>query len=237
MKWTIESAEPHHNEPPCNIATTVAPALVKHPTPPSNSRARKLIQQTMWGSLGLLSVVALSAMKPWGMGDASASHLDTAVLVTQDPLTKVLSKSETQPSATENQKQRLPAPDLPALALTASIGESPVAAIKVSTPAPASACDWQHRDNSTTHTPSQPLKPGNYVHLEAQADTELCVLDSQNHRTLLKLKAGMAKSVYGSAPFMVHSQDLNSLKLFFQGRRVHEALGERQHLVLNSQPH
>lgn len=237
VKWTIESAEPHHNEPPCNIATTVAPALVNHPTPPSNSRARKLIQQTMWGSLGLLSVVALSAMKPWGMGDASASHLDTAVLVTQDPLTKALSKSETQPSATENQKQRLPAPDLPALALTASIGESPVAAIKVSTPAPASACDWQHRDNSTTHTPSQPLKPGNYVHLEAQADTELCVLDSQNQRTLLKLKAGMAKSVYGSAPFLVHSPDLNSLKLFFQGRRVHEALGERQHLVLNSQPH
>lgn len=235
VKWTIESAEPHQNEPPSNIAAAMAPAFANHPKPPSNSRARKLIQQTLWGSLGLLSVVALSAMKPWGMEDPSASHLDTTILVMQDPPATIISKSEAQPSATENQAQRFPAPDVPALALTPSIGEPPVAAIKVS--APASACDWQHRDNSTTHTPSQPLKPGNYVHLEAQSDTELCVLDSQNQRTLLKLKAGMAKSVYGSAPFLVHSPDLNSLKLFFQGRRVLEALGERQHLVLNTHQH
>jgi len=109
-------------------------------------------------------------------------------------------------------------------------------AVKVSAPSVNTACDWQHRDHIKTHTPSQPLKPGNYVHLEAQADTELCVLDSHNQKTLLHLKAGMAKSVYGAAPFLVHSQDLHTLKLFFQGRRVLEALDDMQYLLLNSQP-
>jgi hypothetical protein len=101
--------------------------------------------------------------------------------------------------------------------------------------AKSSSCDWQHRDNSKTHTPTQPLKPGNYVYLEAQADTELCVLDSQNKKTILQLKAGMAKSVYGSDPFLVHSQDWTTFKLFFQGRRVHEKLTDVHHLLLNSQ--
>jgi hypothetical protein len=62
------------------------------------------------------------------------------------------------------------------------------------------------------------------------------VLDSQNQKTLLQLKAGMAKSVYGSAPFLVHSQDWQNFKLLFQGRRVQVALTDMQHLLLNSQP-
>jgi hypothetical protein len=62
------------------------------------------------------------------------------------------------------------------------------------------------------------------------------VLDSQNQKTMLQLKAGMAKSVYGAAPFLVHSQDWQNLKLFFQGRRVVDALTDVQHLLLDSQP-
>ena len=71
--------------------------------------------------------------------------------------------------------------------------------------------------------------------MEAQADTELCVLDSQNQKTMVQLKAGMAKSVYGSAPFLVHSQDWQNLKLFFQGRRVVDTLTDVQHLLLDSE--
>jgi hypothetical protein len=101
----------------------------------------------------------------------------------------------------------------------------------------SSACDWQHRDQSKTHIPSQqPLKPGNYIYLEALSDAQLCVLDSQNQKTLLQLKAGTSKSVQGASPFLVHSQDWPNFKLFFQGRLVHEALNDVQHLLLNSQP-
>jgi hypothetical protein len=53
---------------------------------------------------------------------------------------------------------------------------------------------------------------------------------------MVQLKAGMATSVYGSAPFLVHSQDWQNLKLFFQGRRVVDTLTDVQHLLLDSQP-
>ena len=232
----VEPTEPHEDEQTFDMATGMAQALVHQPKAPSNDRSRRLIQQAFWGSLGLLGLVALTAMKPWGMGDASATHVHAAVSVMQDPLPMVPSKPEAKPSAPIKQAQALSAPPAKAIDLTPASGEPPLAAINVSASTPASACDWQHRDHSKTHTPSQPLKPGNYVHLEAQADTELCVLDSQNQKTLLQLKAGMTKSVYGSAPFLVHSQELHTLKLFFQGRRVHEALDDMQYLLLNSQP-
>jgi hypothetical protein len=35
---------------------------------------------------------------------------------------------------------------------------------------------------------------------------------------------------------LVHSQDWQNLKLFFQGRRVVDALTDVQHLLLDSQP-
>ena len=232
----IEPTETHEDEQTFAMATGMTPALVNHPKAPSNDRSRRLIQQAFWGSLGMLALMALTAMKPWGMGDASATHLHAAVSVTQDPLPMGPSKPEAKPSAPIKQAQAPSAPPAEAIGLTPASGEPPLAAIKVSASTPASACDWQHRDHSKTHTPSQPLKPGNYVHLEAQAETELCVLDSQNQKTLLQLKAGMTKSVYGSAPFLVHSQELHTLKLFFQGRRVHEALDDMQYLLLNSQP-
>lgn len=232
----IEPTEPLENGHPSAMATAMAQALVSHPKAPFNSPSRRLMQQAFWGSLGLLGLVALTAMKPWGVGDASATHLHAAVSVTQAPSTLALSKPEATPSAPLKPAQAPSAPPTMAIALAPASVEPPLAVIKVSAPTPASACDWQHRDHSKTHTPSQPLKPGNYVHLEAQADTELCVLDSQNQKTLLQLKAGMTKSVYGSAPFLVHSQELHTLKLFFQGRRVHETLDDMQYLLLNSQP-
>jgi len=232
----IESTETREDEQPSAMATAMVQTPFSHPKAPFNSPSRRLVQQTFWGSLGLLGLVALTAMKPWDLGDASATHLHAAVSVTQEPSTQALSKSEATPSAPLKQAQAPSAPPPKAIALASTTVEPPVAAIKVSAPTPASACDWQHRDHSKTHTPSQPLKPGNYVHLEAQADTELCVLDSQNQKTHLQLKAGMTKSVYGSAPFLVHSQELHTLKLFFQGRRVHETLDDLQYLLLNSQP-
>jgi hypothetical protein len=233
---TLEPDDPNLNVQPSATANAMAQALVSHPKAPSDSRRRRLIQQTFLGTLGLLGLVALTAMKPWDLGDASANHLNAAIAVKQEPSTLALSQSETMPPAHVKQTLSPSAPPAHEISLAPATGEPPMVAVKVSAPSVNTACDWQHRDHIKTHTPSQPLKPGNYVHLEAQADTELCVLDSHNQKTLLHLKAGMAKSVYGAAPFLVHSQDLHTLKLFFQGRRVLEALDDMQYLLLNSQP-
>lgn len=218
------------------MSTGMAQAVLGHPKRPSDDRIRRLIQQSVWGTLGLLGLLALTAMKPWEKGQPSAPSLHAAISGAQKPTNVVLSTPEAAPSASVKPALAPSAPPAKAITLASTTVEPAVAAGKVSAPTVTSACDWPHRDNIKTHTPSQPIKPGNYVHLEAQADTELCVLDSQNQKTLLQLKAGMTKSVYGSAPFLVHSQDLHSLKLFFQGRRVHEALEDMQYLLLNSQP-
>ncbi len=232
----IGPMEPSLNDSPCATSMGAAQGSLNPPKEPSNSRRRRLTQQVFLGTLGLLGLVALTAMKPWGLGEASATHIHAAISVSQDP--SALAPSQPDDTPFDPVKQALAPSALPAMAiaLPPATAEPSMVAIKVSTPTPAAACDWQYRDNSKTHTPSQPLKPGNYVHLEAQADTELCVLDSQNQKTLLQLKAGMTKSVYGSAPFLVHSQNLHTLKLFFQGRRVHEALDDMQYLLLNSRP-
>ena len=98
------------------------------------------------------------------------------------------------------------------------------------------ACDDQHRNNSTSHTPSNPLKPGSYIYIEAKADSALCVLDSDNKLSLLNLKAGMNQTVNGLAPFLVHTSNWQGLQIFFQGRLVRTDLGDSAHLLLQSLP-
>lgn len=98
------------------------------------------------------------------------------------------------------------------------------------------ACDDQHRKNSTSHTPSNPLKPGSYIYIEAKADSVLCVLDSDNKLSLLNLKAGMNQKVNGLAPFLVHTSNWQGLQIFFQGRLVRTDLGDSAHLLLQSLP-
>jgi hypothetical protein len=98
------------------------------------------------------------------------------------------------------------------------------------------ACDDKHRKNSTSHTPSNPLKPGSYIYIEAKADSALCVLDSDNKLSLLNLKAGMNQTVNGLAPFLVHTSNWQGLQIFFQGRLVRTDLGDSAHLLLQSLP-
>jgi hypothetical protein len=233
----IVAAEPSLNESPAAMATTMAQVPASAAKPPSDAPQRRPRQQGLFWTLGLFSLVALFAIKPWTLLDGPATDRRAEHLAAQGTSTPAMSTpapAQSAPEPRESSSTAAPA-KVAALALPA-MGEVPKAEVKPPPTTITTACDWQHRDNSKTHTPSQPLKPGNYVYLEAQTDTELCVLDSQNQKTMLQLKAGTTRSVYGSAPFLVHSQDLQALKLFFQGRRVQETLEDMQYLLLNSQP-
>lgn len=214
------SAAPAPTEPVSVAPFVMAPVHTSNSDEPALTARRSLVQQPVFWLLWLLSLIALAAFQPW----ASKAPLPT--------LTSSAGPEKTSPAVLESTNTAMPNQ----VSATAPMTDPSVAVAKELDTTVSSSCDWQHRDNSKTHTPSQPIKPGNYVYLEAQADTVLCVLDSQNKKTLLQLKAGMAKSVYGAAPFLVHSQDWQNFKLFFQGRRVHEALSDVKHLLLNSQP-
>jgi hypothetical protein len=230
------SADLGVNESASVMAAVMTPAPASHPKAPSDSKRQGLVQPALFWTLGVLSLVALTALKPWSLWDASATDRLSDPHATLAPSSKVLSAPNIAPSAPDQRELKPAAAPTEVIALAPASIELSRPTVKVSMPTATPACDWQHSDNSKTHTPKQPLKPGNYVYLEAQADTELCVLDSQNQKTMVQLKAGMATSVYGSAPFLVHSQDWQNLKLFFQGRRVVDALTDVQHLLLDSQP-
>jgi len=111
--------------------------------------------------------------------------------------------------------------------------------VSIATPSPIAlapvSCANQHRQNSVTHTPTEPLRSGDYIFFEALEDSQLCVLDAQNKLTTLQLDAGMKRRVNGEAPFLVHTSNWQHLKMFYQGRRVQTGESIQQHMVLNSQ--
>lgn len=98
------------------------------------------------------------------------------------------------------------------------------------------SCEAPHRLKSASHTPSNPLKPGNYIYIEARTDSQLCVLDSQNKLSTFTLKAGMNQKVHGAAPFLLNASNWQGLQVFFQGRPVRVEQDGNPHLMLNSLP-
>lgn len=63
-------------------------------------------------------------------------------------------------------------------------------------------------------------KEGRYVYLVSAANAEVCVVDGNKQATLLQLKAGENRSVYGVSPWQVSSTSLQKVQIFFQGGRV-----------------
>jgi len=147
-----------------------------------------------------------------------ASAAPTSAMEAQAP-TASSAVAEAPPSATRSDAPALPAKQDQAQARI-----------------PLAACDDAHRNTSAYHTASNPLKPDNYVYIEARSDSQLCVLDSQNKLSVLSLKAGMNHTVNGLAPFLLHTSDWQGLQVFFQGRPVRIEHGDSAHLVLNSLP-
>ena len=188
----------------------------------------------LWG----IGLSTLAMLVFWGpirqmanTGTSPASPLVKASVHTSTPpQAAALPMAPRAPNTTAQ-----PAPET-AMALPAilPVTDKPTASTR-SANSTALACDWQHRDTSTVFRQSDPLKPGNYVHFVAQADTTLCVLDQNNQLTTLNLAAGASKSVFGQAPFLVQTRDWQDLQIFFQGRRVHAAQLGVQHIQLLSQ--
>jgi hypothetical protein len=60
-----ESAGPSVNESASALASVMASAFASHPKAQSDSPERGLFQQTLFWTLGVLGLVALTAIKPW----------------------------------------------------------------------------------------------------------------------------------------------------------------------------
>ena len=213
-----------------------APTTTAGPISTPNKSGFWVKAPVFWG-IGLSTLALLIFIGPIRQM-AHTGPSSTSPLVKVNPSVHTSTEPETAalpPVQSAQNTNAQPAPEA-AIALPAvlTVTDKP-AADSPSANAAGLACDWQYRDTSTVFRQSEPLKPGNYVHFVAQADTTLCVLDQHNKLTTLSLAAGASKSVFGAAPFLVQASDWQDLQVFFQGRRVHAAHQGRQHLQLLSQ--
>jgi hypothetical protein len=81
----------------------------------------------------------------------------------------------------------------------------------------------------------EPQKPGNYVYFEAQQPVKLCVRDAAKQTTSIELPAGRGRTVRGTAPFEVQSEQFQGLRIFYQGKMVAPGLLTQSHVVLRPQ--
>lgn len=120
--------------------------------------------------------------------------------ISQAPLSKTQSPQDQVPSTA--------AVIAPTTLLTAPAAEMP------------STRDCGLQDKDTVIQSAHSGKSSNYVHLVASMATAVCVVDSRNQVTSLALTAGEAKTIYGAAPWRLSSNNLATLKIFFQGQRI-----------------
>jgi hypothetical protein len=231
------------------VTSPASDALIAAPAPQGHSTAKPVASSAVYKKpfpnpfvkQPLLMAGGLLSIAVWGF--LGIQNLDTPPSVSQryaaSPIENVQPNGPASAAeVTDSHTVLMPASAPQAQPKTVSRWptEAPETSLPDRAPLASIACDDQHRNNSTSHTPSNPLKPGSYVYFEAKTDSALCVLDSDNKLSMINLKAGMNQTVNGLAPFLVHASNWQGLQIFFQGRLVRPDLGESAHLLLQSLP-
>ena len=87
-------------------------------------------------------------------------------------------------------------------------------------------------------TPASPVsvnKPGSYVYLLPSKDVQVCVDDGKRVQTVVDLKAGQGRSIHGSAPWVIGSNQISAVQVYFQGSKVMIPKDAGQRIVLKEQ--
>jgi hypothetical protein len=81
------------------------------------------------------------------------------------------------------------------------------------------ACAYRS-DKLPEGSPVVATKEGRYVYFVSPVPTDVCVVDGNRQVTMLTLRPGEGRSVYGAPPWQVSGADLAKMQIFFQGSRV-----------------
>jgi hypothetical protein len=160
-------------------------------------------------------------------GPQSAQDVPDAALVSAPA--PALTASVSAPKVVE------PAASLAATPWVAPVASVPVSAASMALVAPvavaastpitvvASPSPMACADSSETMpqlTPFVAHKEARYVYLVSAVQTEVCVVDGHKQVTVVKLKAGENRSVYGASPWQISTPQLQKIQIYFQGGRV-----------------
>ncbi len=125
-----------------------------------------------------------------------------------------------------------PASPASALVVASSAASAPALAVAMPASAAASAAALSHvsapkmgacayaNDVMPEVTSLFAKKEGNYVYFVSTANIEICVVDGNKQTTLLQLKAGENRSVYGVSPWQLSGAGMQKAQIYFQGGRI-----------------
>ena len=201
--------------PPEPLATLPGPAAVTQKTSPSRTPTIVL----SLAGLGLI-VAGISLIPSIHPPGATQGVVQVSVTA---PLTEAMPAD-----------RNLPAPrgaESGALAQEDRVGQAASADKPLATPvgtATTSAAQAQPSSLDSCHTngdpqtivPSQPSKAADYVYVTAVSDVSVCVRDAAGQVTRKSLQAGQSVNIPGQQPFEVTGENLNQLRVFFQGQRI-----------------
>ena len=194
-------------------------------------------------ALVLLLIASVLLMANWPSPEASSESSLAAPAVTQANASKPAPTSVTSTSIapTVSAPAAEPVADNKAAEKAGEKPSDKVADKAIDKPVVSAASDAKacaHRNDKLPEVmPTVATKEGRYVYLVSPTDAVVCVVDANRQATVVNLKAGEGRSVYGASPWQVSGSDLSKVQIFFQGWRVALPEGASQAIALTEKPH
>jgi hypothetical protein len=94
-------------------------------------------------------------------------------------------------------------------------------------------CDWEGL--TVPINTIQPIKPGNYVHLVAKENADICVSDYTGETSIFQMKNTQTLTVKGIQPFQIYGTNLNAFKIYYQGKLLKLPQGDISRITLKEQ--
>jgi hypothetical protein len=156
------------------------------------------------------SVAVEEPTKPAALVGASSPDISAPMASAPAPLASV--------SAVASATFAAPAP-APASASASASASAAAAAAAAAAASKVAGCGYVG-DAMPELTAFIAQKEGRYVYVVSPTNAEICVVDGNKQATLLQMKAGENRSVYGVPPWQVSAPNLSKIQIFFQGGRV-----------------
>jgi hypothetical protein len=196
--------------PPEPLATLPGPAAVAQKT--SHSRLSTIVLSLVGVGLIVAGISLIPSIHPPG-----ATQGVVQVSATAPPLTEAMPAPRGTESGAAVQEDRVGQAVSADKSAATPAGTATSSAALVP-PSPLDSC----LTNGAAHTivPSQPSKAADYVYVTAVSDVSVCVRDAAGQVTRKSLQAGQSVNIPGQQPFEVTGENLNQLRVFFQGQRI-----------------
>lgn len=215
----LPSPEPAPQPPPppsapaamtARAAIEARPPASPGPATPAVSRSSRGTRAALWtaGALALMTAGIL-VVQPWQAPADGAMPAPDAPAAAATAAAAIATGSSAMPASAD-------ASEVVAASAPQALDSAAPAAQRQD--AAASLCRFTGQGWS--FTPTLPARTGDYVYLQAQQETRLCIVDATGRETALTLAAGQGANITGQPPFKLAAVPGEQVQVFYQGQRV-----------------